>query len=486
MDKIDNMSRGTIITEEKLPAIRKIAYGVAYIGNLSLSQIALGGAVTFFYNIKMGLEPYWTGLAWIIFAIWNALNDPILGILEDRTKSRWGRRVPYLRFGAPFYAISFVLMWFPFFTASQTGLFFSFLLNLFVFDTLYSMIGLITYGLPAEMAVTAKARSNLIMVGAFISAIGSVIALVLPMVLLTGDESSTLNPVFRPTMIGLAIFSMSCLIWASFHIKENKYTQNENALPLFKSVTETFKNIPFLIFEGANFFYTIAQTIIFTGLFYFNEYVLNIGGIQSSLPLLLIYAFSLVFTLMWNKLNQRFGLKKVFIIALILCILSGTVAFFVGQSYYPAMIVLIIFGIGYGGISLNQGSINADVIDFDELKTGKRRETTYSGINALITKPGISIANALFLFIIQSFGFPPNIDELAVYVATESVKLGIMIGFTIIPAIVFAVALIFMLFYPLDGPDWEKEKKKILDIHLKKEQDYLKTLQEEHGDRLKS
>jgi len=479
------MPSESIPADESLPFIRKLAYGVAYIGNLSLSQIALGGAVTFFYNTKMGLSPYYTGLAWLIFAIWNAINDPLIGIIEDRTKSRWGRRIPYLRFGAPFYAISFVMVWFPLFTQTELGLFFSFLVNLFIFDTLYSMIGLITYGLPAEMVVTAKARSNLIMVGAFISAIGSVIGLVLPMILLTVDESSALNPVFRPSMIILAVFSMGCLIWASFYIKENQYAQREDALPFFKSITETVKNTPFLIFEGANFFFTIAQTIIFTGLYYFNAFVLDIGGLKSSIPLVLIYGFSLVFTLVWNKLNQRYGLKKVFMVALLLCIVSGTIAYFIAQSFYPALFVLIIFGIGYGGVSLNQVAINADVIDYDELQTSKRRETTYSGMNALITKPAISIANALFLFIIELFGYPHNIDEIPNYVATTSVKTGIMIGFTLIPALVFLIAFLFMLFYPLDGNEWKKKKQYVQEIHQRKEIEYLEILRKEQESSLR-
>jgi GPH family glycoside/pentoside/hexuronide:cation symporter len=330
------------------------------------------------------------------------------------------------------------------------------------------------------MAITAKARSNLIMVGGFISAIGSIIALVLPMILLTGNESSALNPAFRPTMIGLAIFSMVCLMWASYFIKENKYTQQEEPLSFFKNITESIKNKPFLIFEGANFFYTIAQTIIFTGLYYYIDYVLfiplNLGGFETSLPLLLIYLFSLIFTLVWNKMNQRFGLKKVFIVGLIVCIFSGLLAYFVGNIFYPALIALVIFGIGFGGLTLNQGSLNAEVIDFDELRTGKRRETSYSGMNALITKPAISIANWLFLWIIHQFRFPENILAIPNYIATESVKTGIMIGFTLVPAAVFFMALIFMLFFPLDGQDWEKKKEMIREIHLKKEQEYLEFL----------
>ena len=114
----------------------------------------------------------------------------------------------------------------------------------------------------------------------------------------------------------------------------------------------------------------------------------------------------------------------------------------------------------------------ADIVDYDETKTGKRRETTYSGINALITKPAISVGNWLFLFIISLSGFNSEQPTQAF-----SAQMGIMIGFSLIPSIFLIIGAIAMFKYPLDGPQWLAQKAEMIEIHKKKELEYQKQLE---------
>jgi GPH family glycoside/pentoside/hexuronide:cation symporter len=101
------------LIEEKVPTRSKLAFGGAVFASGILSGLGLG-PITYYYNITLGLNGYLVGLAWIIFIIWNSLNDPLFGFLEDRTKSKkYGRRIPYIRFGAPVYSILFLFCWFP-------------------------------------------------------------------------------------------------------------------------------------------------------------------------------------------------------------------------------------------------------------------------------------------------------------------------------------------------------------------------------------
>ena len=139
-----------------------------------------------------------------------------------------------------------------------------------------------------------------------------------------------------------------------------------------------------------------------------------------------------------------------------------------------AIIGFILIGIGFSGFMLTNQVVIADIVDYDEIRTGKRRETTYSGINALITKPAISIANWMFLLIINNFGFDSNQTT-----QTFSAQLGIMIGFALIPAIFSIFSSIVMLFYPLDGPEWLAQKEKLIKIHEEKEIEYVKYLERE-------
>ncbi|MFX1447670.1 MAG: MFS transporter [Promethearchaeota archaeon] len=463
---------------EKLPLKSKFAYGGLGAGIGLPSQIAFS-AITFFYNTTLGLSTELTGLAWLIFSFWNAINDPLFGFIEDHTKSeKYGRRIPYIRFGAPIYGIAFIFCWTPFVDVNnQFALFFNLTIVLFIFDTLFTILGLINYTLPAEMALTAKERGNLLVYGSIMSSISYLIAFILPLFFLTGNESPNATLEFLIAMILVGIISALILFASSFYLKENKYTQMEDTLPVFKGIIETFKNTPFLIYEVSNFSFTLAQTILTTAIFYYINYILILTGFLTSLPLLLVFLMIFVFVVVFNKLIRKLGVKKTFILAVFLSGSSFLLTFFVGWTISFAIIGFILIGIGFSGFMITNQVVIADIVDYDETRTKKRRETTYSGINALITKPAISLANWLFLVIINNFGF-----DSGQAIQTPSAQLGIMVGFSLIPAIFLIFGAIVMLFYPLDGPQWLAQKAEIIKIHEKKELDYLKYIEEKSKD----
>jgi len=462
------------MSNEKLSLKSKFAFGGLGAGIGLPSQIAFS-ALTFFYNTALGLSTELTGIAWLIFSIWNAINDPLFGFIEDRTKSeKYGRRIPYIRFGAPIYGIAFIFCWIPLVDMNnQFALFFNLTIVLFIFDTLFTILGLINFTLPAEMALTAKERANLLVYGAAISSISYVIAFILPLLLLTGNKSPNATQEFLVAMIFVGIISAIILFVSSFYLKENKYTQMEETLPVIMGIKETFKNTPFLIYEVSNFSFTFAQTILTTAIFYYVNYVLILTGFLTTLPLLLVFVMIFAFFMVFNKLIAKYGAKKTYVLALFWSGISFLLTFFVGWTINFAIIGFILIGIGFSGFMLTNQVVIADIVDYDETRTGKRRETTYSGINALITKPAISIANWLFLLIINNFGFDSQLPA-----QNFSTQMGIMVGFSLIPGIFLIFSAIIMLFYPLDGPQWLAQKAELIKIHEKKELDYLKYLED--------
>jgi GPH family glycoside/pentoside/hexuronide:cation symporter len=267
------------MANEKLSLKSKIAYGGLGAGINLPSQIAFS-AITFFYNTILGLDAELAGIAWLIFSFWNAINDPLFGFIEDHTKSeKYGRRIPYIRFGAPLYGIAFIFCWIPFVDIdSQIALFFNLIVVLFVFDTLFTILGLINYTLPAEMAITSKERANLLLYSSVITSISLLISFILPLFLLTGNEAPDSPQIFIISMIFVAIISAVILFISSYYLKENKYTQLEDTLPIIQGIIETFKNKPFMVFEVANFSFTIGQTILTTAIFYYVDYVLKLTG----------------------------------------------------------------------------------------------------------------------------------------------------------------------------------------------------------------
>jgi GPH family glycoside/pentoside/hexuronide:cation symporter len=466
------------MTEEKLSLKLKLAYGGLGAGINLPSQITFS-AITFFYNIILGLDAALIGIAWLIFSFWNALNDPIFGFIEDNTKSeKYGRRIPYIRFGAPIYGLGFIFCWIPFVdTNNEIVLFINLVIVLFVFDTLFTILGLINYTLPAELALTVRARGNLLLYSNIITSISILISYILPIVFLTGNESPDAASTFLVAMICVGIISVVILLISSFHLKENKYTQMEPTLPVIQGIKETFKNKPFLIFEIANFSFTIAQTILTTAIFYYIEYVLQLTGFFTMLPLILVFLMIFVFIFVFNFIIRKIGVKKTFIIALFWTGISFLLLFFIGWIFELALMGFILIGVGISGYMLSNQVVVADIIDYDEIRTNKRRETTYSGINALITKPAISLANWLFLIIISIFGFN---DKLTFQ--DFDAKLGIMIAFNLIPFLFLIIGAIVMFFYPLDGSHWLAQKEKLIKIHHLKEKEYIKYLESNKKD----
>jgi GPH family glycoside/pentoside/hexuronide:cation symporter len=473
------MDKSTVsVFHENIPLKKKIAFGTIGAGVGMLSEIALGSALTFFYNIKLGLNEDLVAIAWLIFGIWNAINDPLFGIFEERTKTKIGRRIPYIRYGAPLFALTFIFCWFPIFTSSETALFWNLLLALFLFDSTYTMIGLITYTLPAEMCITQEARSSFSLYSIIFGALGMIVAMMLPLILLTSGESSTdLNPLFQPAMIIVAIFACGIMVWGSFYITENQYAMHEPTLGFVQSITATFKNKAFLIFEANNIFYTIGWTILIGTLTYYVQFILGLSGGMASVPLFAIFLMLFIFIGPANKLVVKYGLKKMYIVGLLITVVGFLLLFFAGSNIVLSFICLCLIGIGFSPITLTGSPLMQDIIDYDEILTGKRRETTYAGVNALLTKPSISIANAMFLMIIKAYDFDKTQT-----VQSSSAQTGILLAFCFIPAVTLLLAAFFSYFYPLDGEKWQKQKMALNEVHQQKEIAFLKKMKEENPD----
>ncbi|NMC08120.1 MAG: MFS transporter [Candidatus Lokiarchaeota archaeon] len=468
------MAERTAGYEEQLSSRSKIAYSLANGANGLLSGLGLNNLI-FFYSEKMGFDIGLQGIAWLIFIIVNALNDPLLGILEERVNTKIGRRIPILRYGAPVYAGLFMLVWFPFATAGdQVGLFINYLLMLCLFDTIYSMIGLVTYSLPAEMAITAKQRSSIMVYSTLIGFLPTVLGFVLPMLFLKKGTGGVFE--WQMLMTLIAIVGGVTLYGSSYFIKENSWARKEQALGFIESIKETLKNKQFLVLEVSIFALLIVSTTITTGLLFLFNYVFITTSIFDyayfAIPVGALIATIFIF----NKFVPRVGVRKIFLIGAIIGGVGFAMLPLFGRHLSTLFIPITLVAVGFAAIIIGQQPLMADVIDYDEMLTGKRRETTYSGVNALITKAAISIANWQFLEILGVFGYDPTLGGDA---QPDSVATGVIMAFTIIPVICVFFASISLYKFKLDGPEWFAKKKALEKEHKRKEEEYVASLANE-------
>jgi GPH family glycoside/pentoside/hexuronide:cation symporter len=342
------------------------------------------------------------------------------------------------------------------------------------------MVGLISYSLPAEMAITSSARSSLNIFGSFGNALSLLFSFMIPALLLTGDQPASSDPnfpVFIFTIFFIGVIGTIILYVSSFFIKENKYTILEEPLGIKASIVETFKNRSFIIFELSNIFFLIAQFILTNGVLYWVDFVLGLSGFMAMLPLLIFFIVVFLFFPIYSKLIIKYGLKKMFAAVLIFTGISFIISFFIAWELITSFIAMILIGIGISGYYITNQLVMADVIDNDEILTGKRREASYAGMNALVTKPTNSLGPWILLSVITLFGF----DNTPGAVQEESARLGIMIAFTLIPAILILISAFFIRYFPLSGPEWKKKKEELHRIHIEKEKAYLEHIRKQES-----
>lgn len=178
---------------------------------------------------------------------------------------------------------------------------------------------------------------------------------------------------------------------------------------------------------------------------------------------------------MWIKQRDVWGVKRSM---RLLCLLFGTgclVLLLFGRDVAPAAIGFLLVGVGFSGAMYLVPLMNGDVIDADEHRTGLRREGMYAGVNSFITKPAISIAQAVFLNVITWFGYDQSLAKGAQSVSAQT---GIMVGWLAVPVLLFFACLVLLHWYPLAGKAWEQIKRDLAAAHEQREQRYLAGQQE--------
>jgi GPH family glycoside/pentoside/hexuronide:cation symporter len=454
---VENAVAAAAAEEEKIPVQSKLWLNLADCFSTTMNSLLTGGGLTYIFVTYMHLDAKLSALVWIIFGIWNALNDPLFGFISDRTKSKLGRRIPYIRYGAFFYGAIFALSWqvYPF-TGSQMGMFFQMLTSLFLFDTLYTAIATSIYVMPYEMAISNKARSSLFIWRACFSVVSIAAPLVLmPMLKPQVGADAT---VFRTVMALIGAAAAAVIFTSTFFYKENNYVRQEQP-SMLTSIVQCFKNKAFLVFEVLSFSVIFIQTILMTGvIYYFDAF--------SQCPMALCYGLMLAGVIagmvLWSTQLKK---REVRDMTFFMCAVFGAgcvTMIFLGSFPAAAAAGFFCVGVGFSGGMYLVPMMNGDIIDYDESVTGRRSEGMYAGINSLITKPAISLANAAFPLILGWFGYN---TQLKIAAQAAWAKQGILVAWMAIPAIMLVLCCVSMKFYPLHGAEWANKKAALEERH---------------------
>ena len=443
----------------------KIIWGIAALGT-SLISGTFGALLPIFYQDYLGLQTGWIALASTIYAIWNAINDPLIGYISDSTRFKKGRRIPYMRFTAPFLALTFALVWFAPPKAGQETLFFWMLGGMLLYDTCYTIIGLVYSALLPEITESDSERNSLQISSSLFGLLGMILGFVIPDLFRPkGGGELTFLPL-QVSMIVIGILSAFFIILTTLKVKERpEFHTVDQPLPVREAIRYTFTSKSFLILVSQNFMSILMQSLLLGMIFYLADYVLKMN---TMIILAFVFIPLIIGVPLTTIIRQRMGVVGAQ--QLLLLIAGVGLALIAVVPDQLILLCLAMAGFGLSGPQTLTNVMFGQVADEDELRSGVRREGAFFGINALITKPAQSVALTLVPLVLSATGFitrDANNGQ-AFLNQSASAIFGIKVLIGLIPGVALILGAILLRWFPLKGTDLDEMKTDLLALHAKK------------------
>lgn len=418
----------------------RLLYSLSSLG-ITIPGEAVAGVIAFYIVDVKNLPVAWYSTFWFFYTIYNALNNPVLGFLSDRTRSRWGRRLPYILFGGLPYALAFALLFTaPFDGKSDPrGLLIYFGAAIILWESLYTALATGYYGLMPEMFGSYEERTDVAAKMNIFQIVGLFIGAALPPMLANLMGWSNMAMLFA----GVSVIAIYAGYPAMF---ERKELHTDTSFPFLDALKFTFANRSYLTAAGAQTMRFFATGSLQTGILFYLKYSLKVDEGLATVILGMAFLIAMLSLYPWrNWVANKLDSRRTLMIANAIMIL-GIVPMGFSPNIYFTYATAVIVGIGLGGLVLIGDVIMTEVVDEDEVKTGHQRAGMYFGMSGfLITLSGLLVSSA-FGFIMPAFGYDTLLE-----VQPASVDLGFRIFLTVPTTIGFLLAIFLLWMYPLRG-----------------------------------
>ncbi|MDR1131601.1 MAG: MFS transporter [Oscillospiraceae bacterium] len=439
-------------TGERLPVWREICYGGGTF-TASLFGTIIGTWLSFFYIDTLGFDSRAIGAAMIIYSLWNAVNDPIMGYLSDRTRTKLGRRLPYVLFGAVPLGVSFVFIFSPPTAGLTTPMsqILYYTLSLCVYDFFFTTVLLNWEAVVPAMYPKEKDRGRILGIAQVFDILGGVVA------------ALAIQPVFEqygwPAMalifgaVGIVTMLISVL-----GIRENPKHSQVEPLRLLDSFKQTFKSRAFVICVLGVFFVETARLLLMASIPYFAKYVFPDVEMAATLFTAAVFISALLFTPLAIFISNRKGVKFTYILCLLWFALIAAL-FITGRSFTFCLVLCVLMGFGVTGGIIMPKLLSAEIIDEDQTVTGQRREGAFFGTHAFIIRFAAGLQAVLLSAVMRGFGYIEGAAAQA-----GSAVTGFRVSMSLIPAVLVGLGALIITRYPLHGERLAAVKAKIAEL----------------------
>lgn len=411
-----------------MPFRTRIGYGAAEMGIFAVEMMVRLHLMKFYTDVA-GLSAQLAGLAIAVAMFWDAFTDPVMGILSDRTTRPSGKRRPYLLLGSFVMALAFLATFRPPVLEAESGRFVFLLLSYIILNTSMTVLAVPHSALGGELSFDSNVRTSVFAFRLFFGNMGLLAGTILPIVFLdtiapvgaSGENPGIRDPEAATTAYFYAAAVIAGIIlltgWISYLSTAGRDKPAEPRPPLKgKAIAhevgrlfQVLRNKVFVVLLASYFIAYVGVSINSTLALYYYEYRLRLDSNAVGLILvvfIIVWSASLAF---WTYLSRKAGKKYpgfagVFLLGVATCI---TYPFFPPEEVKYPLIMSVLGGFLVGAIVLLD-SLVADIVDYDELKTGEHREGLYFGFWKMAIKASRGVSMAFTGTLLAAIGFKAN------------------------------------------------------------------------------
>ena len=461
------------MSNEKIEHSKKIMVSYGFTDFIfQFMAMAFGVYGYFYYETEIGLDSLLCGLAFVLYAIWNAVNDPLIGYLTDRPfkfTKKWGRRFPWIFIGGVPWILSYVLIFTPPDVDPQSGawiLFAWLLFTICLYDTFGSICLVNYYSLFPDKFRSVEERRTLTGLAIPVGVLGVLLGAIVPPLLITfGNLQSYIiqaGAVFLVCLVALILAIPGCRDDQEIVDRYMANYEESKTESFFKEFKNSLTQKAFVAYILLYFCYQVMIKSMTASISYAVRFMLKMEAIAISLIMGAFLIGVIIGLPFWIKLAHKTNdNRKVMMLSGILMTVSVVPLIFI-EDYILIIIILFIWGLSQGGFWAMLNPVFADVIDESVVKTSKREEGLYNGFQTFFARLAFAAQAISFAVIHTLTGF-----EEGATTQSQSAIWGIHIHLALIPIIFMIVGLIiFKRLYDLTPEKIDANQAKIKQLDL--------------------
>jgi GPH family glycoside/pentoside/hexuronide:cation symporter len=435
-------------TDIKLSFGKKVRFGVGDFG-MSVIIASLQFFQLFYYTDVVGIDPALAGTALLVGKLaWDMVNDGLFGYVIDKTKTKWGRRRPYIMFGAIPLALSFWLIYSLPSGMTNTAAFFAMLGTFVLFDTFGTFVNTAYSTMTAALTTDYNERTSLATVRMSFNVVGYIMGAGITTLLASVFESSfgwTSQQSWSAVGLLFGALAAGTLLITGFSKDLTPVVDEEpTKMPPLKALFSTFKNKPFRQFMVISGIMSIAFTIVTAMLAYFIKYQVMMEP-QSAMIMLMMLGILALCLVPCKLVADKIGKAKTYALGIGIASVALLAAFFLpNQETMLIFAVAGVAGLGFSSQWVCPHSMMPDVVEYDELMTGERREGVYYGMWGMVGKVTGSFGTAFCGWGLKIFGYVKDVPQ------SETSLLGIRLLFAVVPAVLLLSCIPMLMKYPIN------------------------------------